>query len=418
MVTNDILEILEIGYAVVRYYPETNQNKDAMEIIYVNNKMKSILKNLPFCYENVMLFNSTNVCDKQRFQILKTVYENNEVIKLCRYDIDLNIYVDVNVFPISKQKSLYGVLVKDINEDVKIQRQLQRSQTVNDIVLENTTSIVFIYNFKDSVIINEKAMIRTHNLEHEKISYPYGLIEKGLVKEEYIPELISIVKQLEDGAKRASCMIEIKRTSKEEFAWYELIMEVLSRDGDKPIDAVGIVKDINELKQQNQRLEMENLYDQLTLVYNRKGLQKEALEYITSSEQHIKQQHALLILDLDNFKQINDQLGHDYGDLILQQFAHTLRIHIRSDDLVARFGGDEFCIFLKNINEQSVRQACERILHAKEMEYFHSLGVSVSIGACYAKGTVSFADVYRKADQAMYQVKNQGKDGYAVTSLG
>ena len=418
MVSNDILEILDVGYAVVRYYPETDINKDAIEVIYANDKMKNILRNVPFQYENVILFNSSHITDKHRFQILKKAYETKEVIKLCRFDTLLDIYVDVNVFPISSKEELYGVLIKDINEEVRMQRQLQRSNHVNDIVMANSASIVFLYNFQEKLIINDKTMIRTHNLEHEQIAYPYGLIQKGLVKEEYLQELLSVVNQLEKGAQRASCIVEIKRTSKEQYAWYELIMEVLSKYGDIPIEAVGIVKDIDELKRQNQKLEIENLYDPLTLVYNRKGLQKEYLQFITANEQHIKQQHALLILDLDNFKQVNDQLGHDHGDLILQQFAHVLRINVRSNDLVARFGGDEFCVFLKNINEQVVRHTCERILQSKEMDYFHNLGISVSIGACYAKGTSSFADVYRHADQAMYQVKKQGKDGYTVTSLG
>ena len=135
-----------------------------------------------------------------------------------------------------------------------------------------------------------------------------------------------------------------------------------------------------------------------------------------------KRHGALLMVDLDNFKPVNDIYGHDTGDRLLIRFADILRSHIRTTDVAGRMGGDEFIAFCQNVSEEDIiREKAEGINSdivraAKElMGDGMSIPIGASIGAVFVPddGT-DFDTLYKKADKALYDVKHAGKHGYAV----
>ena len=128
---------------------------------------------------------------------------------------------------------------------------------------------------------------------------------------------------------------------------------------------------------------------------------------------------ALMLLDLDHFKPINDQYGHSAGDQVLQTIAQRLHEHVRGNDLVARLGGDEFAVLICGADAEI--QACEiaqRLLDALAKPIFYGatpLSVTISIGAAlYPQHAQYLAGLYKAADEALYEVKKHGRSGFSL----
>ena len=175
---------------------------------------------------------------------------------------------------------------------------------------------------------------------------------------------------------------------------------------------------VNRRKIEKQ-LEHDSLHDSLTQLPNRKYL-SEQLQVVLSVEATGKQcDIALLFLDLDRFKIINDSLGHHIGDLFLIEVAKRLTGCMRNDDVVVRLGGDEFCILMYEVESEEVAVAlADRVLNRLrdpvEVDQ-HSLITSASIGVRLAKiGADKAVQVIGDADSAMYQAKHSGKNRYCL----
>ncbi|MET1256627.1 EAL domain-containing protein [Aliikangiella maris] len=173
---------------------------------------------------------------------------------------------------------------------------------------------------------------------------------------------------------------------------------------------------IERRKVVEQKLAHESLHDALTGLPNRLNLIKNLNRMINQPDKADKKL-ALLFLDLDRFKVINDSLGHHIGDLFLIEVAKKLQTSLRANDLIARLGGDEFCILMYDIQRDSVAlNLCSRILKELKKPIVvakHSLISSASIGVRLASlGENSAETIMSDADAAMYQAKNQGKNRY------
>lgn len=177
-----------------------------------------------------------------------------------------------------------------------------------------------------------------------------------------------------------------------------------------------VVKRTLELASVNKELQHQALHDALTSLPNR-VLMQDRLEQATRAAKRENHALALMITDLDRFKEINDTLGHHYGDLLLQQVAGRVRSALRDSDTVARLGGDEFAVLLPTIqNEEQAAQAAIKISKAMEAPFilenqnFH-VGISIGI-AIYPKDGDNSTHLMRRADVAMYVAK-RAQSSYA-----
>jgi diguanylate cyclase (GGDEF)-like protein len=173
-----------------------------------------------------------------------------------------------------------------------------------------------------------------------------------------------------------------------------------------------------ELDHANAKLQHENSHDALTGLPNRTYLQQR-LDLAWSQFDKEGGQLAVMFIDLDRFKLVNDSLGHHFGDLLLMQAAHRLRSCLRDTDMLARLGGDEFSVLAPEAPLDVVIEIAERILAAFDLPFFingHEVFSSCSIGIVSADGQFHHepADLLRDADAAMYRVKSAGRDSYAV----
>ncbi len=161
-------------------------------------------------------------------------------------------------------------------------------------------------------------------------------------------------------------------------------------------------------REQSHTLELSKL-DSLTGAYNRAATESFIHSYLDTNS---KNMHGFLMLDLDNFKIINDTFGHICGDEVLRETAKVLHAFFRRGDMIGRLGGDEFVVFLPNIqNERTVLEKAQKLCEEMQKRVFteYKLNVSISVGACISKDCSCFLDLYSKADRALYDAKQAGK---------
>jgi two-component system, chemotaxis family, CheB/CheR fusion protein len=181
----------------------------------------------------------------------------------------------------------------------------------------------------------------------------------------------------------------------------------------KLVNYVGIFSDITIVKQSQQRIEFLATHDDLTGLPNR-ALYMDRLKMVLAKAERTKTRLAVLFVDVDNFKLINDTLGHDVGDIMLKKAADALKSCIRAGDTVARFGGDEFAMIIENDSPSEVTLAAQRIIETLAQPIVldgQPVYVTASIGvSLYPDDGVDGPTLLKNADVAMYRAKERGKN--------
>ncbi|RUO79945.1 hypothetical protein CWI84_08270 [Idiomarina tyrosinivorans] len=168
----------------------------------------------------------------------------------------------------------------------------------------------------------------------------------------------------------------------------------------------------NEREKLIRQLEEQANTDPLTQLANRRRFFERAEQLLQRAERH-GDNSAVLALDLDHFKRINDDYGHQMGDQVLQRFADVLRSAVRDTDLVARTGGEEFIVMLERPQTSSAEEVAERIRKSLAEQHFEEMGevsVTVSIGAAIWQQKQSLDQLIKRADNALYEAKEKGRN--------
>jgi diguanylate cyclase (GGDEF)-like protein/PAS domain S-box-containing protein len=197
-------------------------------------------------------------------------------------------------------------------------------------------------------------------------------------------------------------------------------LSLISNDAGRPEAVLSINTDITERKAAERQIERLAFYDPTTGLPNRLLL-LERLQHALTITGRSSVSGALLFIDLDNFKAVNDNLGHDKGDLLLQQVASRLRACVYEIDTVARFGGDEFVVLVENLSSQrheaaiQARLICEKVLRsfgAPIMLDNFARHTTASIGVTlFDSQQCNAGELLKQADLAMYEVKAAGRNG-------
>jgi diguanylate cyclase (GGDEF)-like protein len=175
------------------------------------------------------------------------------------------------------------------------------------------------------------------------------------------------------------------------------------------LDALNQSK--KQLENSNSQLKTLSTTDDLTGCYNRREMSARLLMIRRQMERR-KRSFAILMLDLDHFKQLNDNHGHAEGDYVLKQFSHLLMSSARFDDVVSRYGGEEFIIILPDIDAYAANKIAARIHENMKNIITKSNIVTVSIGICVVPydTIISDHDIIEMADKAMYKSKTSGRN--------
>ncbi len=286
--------------------------------------------------------------------------------------------------------------------------ELRRTNAMMKSVADNT--------FDGIVIIKQHGAIRTANRAAARI-FGYGedeLIDRDLAL------LVPRVSE-EDGASlKASLRVDSGPRElggrRKDGADFPLELTVSEMEFDDEQMYVGIVRDVTERKAYQQQLEHQAVHDALTGLPNR-ALLNDRLEHELHFARREKKPLAMLLLDLDRFKEVNDTLGHHVGDKLLKMVAERLAAPLRDSDTIARFGGDEFAVLLPAVtNQNRAHRIARRIIETLESPFALDeveLEVGVSVGiAMFPDHADTPIQLMQAADVAMYLAKN-AKTGLA-----
>jgi diguanylate cyclase (GGDEF)-like protein/PAS domain S-box-containing protein len=199
------------------------------------------------------------------------------------------------------------------------------------------------------------------------------------------------------------------------YIWVEMFNHPVFDISGDITSVVAVSRDVTERKRmEEQMLEGALLYDALTGLPNR-VLFMDRVQQASRRSGRSLTNFALMFLDLDRFKIINDSLGHRAGDTLLVEVSKRIASCIRSGDTAARLGGDEFAVLLETIDETEVKQLAQRIQQSLQLPFTvegHEVVSSASIGIILGRGTLDPEDLLRRADMAMYQSKAKGRASY------
>ena len=206
----------------------------------------------------------------------------------------------------------------------------------------------------------------------------------------------------------------------EKYHWLYHRAEIDEKDSSNhPLHVTGIIMDTTEkrnneeyLKNQKELHEKNATLDFLTNLLNRRGFHAHTARYLQGTHS-LNKPISIAMLDIDSFKQANDTHGHEYGDKVLFDIANLLKESTRDDDIVSRFGGDEFLLILIDRNLQTAYKICERIRKAVQKQYENAdVNITLSGGVKETRGE-DLNEVIKSVDDLLYQAKKAGKNKIA-----
>ncbi|MBR2299030.1 MAG: sensor domain-containing diguanylate cyclase, partial [Alphaproteobacteria bacterium] len=194
--------------------------------------------------------------------------------------------------------------------------------------------------------------------------------------------------------------------------WLMVSANVIEYKGDMVLYCA--FQDITSRKEREKMLQNQASRDPLTSIYNRRYFESVVPEKIKQAHKQ-KQDFALLMIDADHFKNINDQYGHKIGDKVLMELAHVVERSVRPDDVVARYGGEEFVVFLANVDSKTAVLVAKRLKDAiSNAVVYNESGApvswTVSIGVAPSGVSDEVGTMIKMADDAMYLAKNKGRN--------
>jgi len=302
--------------------------------------------------------------------------------------------------------------VEDITEYKQAQVNLSESQKMLQLVLDSIPARVFWKDTESLYLGCNKLFAMDAGLESpEQI---IGKSDFDLVWKEQA-ELYRLDDRNVIQAGKPKLNYEEPQTSPEgKSLWLRTSKIPLTDLSGSIIGVMGTYEDITSIKQSQEKMDFLAHHDPLTRLPNRLLL-NDRLEHSLQRAEREKTQVAVLFIDLDNFKNINDSLGHPTGDLLLQEVGKRIKSLVRVDDTVARLGGDEFIVLMEEISDaqdstllaKKVVSAFNQPFSAKGRELYLTLSIGISI---YPSDGKDSETLIRNADSAMYRAKAEGRN--------
>jgi len=279
-------------------------------------------------------------------------------------------------------------------------------------VVENTAESVMVTDADNHIITVNRAFTDiTGYTKDEVLGKDPRILQSGKHDRDFYMELSASINTA--GVWQGE--IWDRRKNGEIFASWQTISVIRDNDGNV-INYVSVFSDISSIKRSQEKLDYLAHHDPLTDLPNRL-LFNDRLQHALQRARREEHQLAVLFLDLDHFKNINDALGHPVGDVLLKQSAERITQLLRKEDTVARLGGDEFIILIEEIDEiQDVALMAQKIIETFNEAFTndkHELHLTASIGiSLFPQNGKEYDTLVKNADAAMYRAKEEGRNNY------
>lgn len=325
------------------------------------------------------------------------------------------LHVRGNLYAREGRKYTIVTVIEDVTERKNVEEELQRQAERLHILSEAEGEKIIDYNAKTDVMI-----IRTNDeygMAQDEIHSRYmQRFNAGMIYKEDVAYYKAVLESLLKSPKHDTIEFRIKRFD-EDYTWYQANLTSLLGAEGYVTRIVGRMININDRKLKEMELLLRAEKDALTGIYNQGAT--EQLIHNAIQDGNENSLSALMIIDLDNFKEANDLLGHANGDELLVKTADILREMFKGGDVIGRIGGDEFLVYMRNM--ETISDADEMAGNiVKSVRYDldfegQPIRVTCSVGvAVYPYHGKTYEELFEKADRAVYTVKANGKDGYRV----
>lgn len=309
----------------------------------------------------------------------------------------------------------YSVLI-DISQSKKDQEELRLTLERHKIIMEHTNDIIFEWNIKTDQLSCSANWEKKFGYTPISNNASQMILLASHVHPEDFGQVSKMVKDMISGVPYEEMEIRLA-DAKGRYRWCKVRAAAQYNDLGKSFKAVGIIADIDDEKKESQQLKEKAARDELTKLYNRSAARDQIEDYLDMRLPEEKA--AMLIVDVDDFKLINDNYGHLFGDVVLQQIASGLRGLFRSGDIIARIGGDEFLIFMQRIPDLDiVKERARRVADAVKNIFEQNVSqchpsCSIGISFCPQDG-MDFETLFKNSDIALYGAKSQGKNQFLL----
>ena len=312
------------------------------------------------------------------------------------------------------QDTIYSVVL-DVTRRKHMEEDLRLSLERHQIIMDQTSDVIFEWDIRSDRLHCssnwEKKFgyvpLRGHLAQHIRST--------GNIHPDDREAVLAAMNTLTAGTAYAELELRL-RNKLGNYLWCRIRATVQTDAAGVPIKVVGVIADIDADKRHQQQLLDQASKDALTGLLNRSTLQSRVEAHLMDSIGP----HALMIMDLDGFKSINDCFGHMCGDAVLSDAAAALRRVFRRGDVLGRIGGDEFAVLLGKMEETRLESAARELIRQVSQITWHgqNVGAGCSIGGC-CKGdpSVTYERLYSEADRALYQAKAEGKGRFRLTHL-
>lgn len=299
------------------------------------------------------------------------------------------------------ESSVTIITCTDVTEDRNDRR---RALTT---ALENTTIHNFCFYIKENRCEFPERTIQKYGCKSLYTNMPYSFMNDFVCEEDWRIFAESYDTITSGSGRSSTCIFR----TKDRKLWLKQTLTIVPTTIKNVNVAIGIIENITDQKKMMYRAER----DLLTGLYNKTSAMANIQRIIQHDENML---HVMFVLDLDNFKLVNDIYGHTAGDQILSELGSILRSFFRSNDIIARFGGDEFILFIPNIRDRTIavtkaRKIIDAIKNNLGNEYPKAC-ITASIGIAYSHPGLNAKTFFELADKALYKAKHAGKDRFCI----
>lgn len=283
------------------------------------------------------------------------------------------------------------------------------------IANEQSNSIIFEYNVEQGGVTCSANACEFAEYPAFTDNFPDSLETLEIIHKDDTNEFSRLFASMSQGKRRGNMEIRM-RIYKGDYHWFNLTLTTIADSKTfKPLRIVGKLTDIDEEKRLTENLTFKAERDPLTGIYNKLATQTGISQRISERKHDLY--YAFIVMDIDCFKSVNDNYGHQKGDQVLVDVAKAIMSQIRDNDIAGRVGGDEFMVMLSEMpSKEAIAKKVESVLDAVRqiaLDEEANKYVTSSIGvAICPKDGATFSQLYANADAALYECKKMGKNGY------